>query len=179
MKKDNLLEGILFILGGMILLGVALLTDSVLDSLLIGFAAGAICSGTVMTCKYFYWNTSKNKERYQEKIENEKIELYDELKSNFNPRKSRPIFKDGFLRNVIVSIFFLVFSSNIPLYQILPQSMKTACPLLFHTRILSQNQTKPILQCQSYSRYPANICLPSLPLFLLQVLQESHTLRLK
>ena len=26
-----------------------------------------------MTCKYFYWSTSKNKERYQEKIENEKI----------------------------------------------------------------------------------------------------------
>lgn len=87
MKKDNLLEGILFILGGMILLGVALLTDSVLDSLLIGFAAGAICSGTVMTCKYFYWNTSKNKERYLEKIENEKIELYDELKSNFTTQK--------------------------------------------------------------------------------------------
>lgn len=82
MKKDNLLEGILFILG------VALLTDSVLDSLLIGFAAGAICSGTVMTCKYFYWNTSKNKERYLEKIENEKIELYDELKSNFNHAKA-------------------------------------------------------------------------------------------
>ena len=72
MKKGNLLEGILFILVGIILLGAALLTDSVLDSLLIGFAAGAICSGTVMTCKYFYWNTSKNKKRYQEKIENEK-----------------------------------------------------------------------------------------------------------
>ena len=51
MKKSNLLEGILFILGGIILLGVELLTDSVLDRLLIGFAAGAICSGTVMTCK--------------------------------------------------------------------------------------------------------------------------------
>ena len=60
MKKGNLLEGILFVLTGIILLGVALLTDSVLDSLLIGFAAGAICSGTVMTCKYFYWSTPKN-----------------------------------------------------------------------------------------------------------------------
>ena len=42
MKKGNLLEGILFVLAGIILLGVALLTDSVLDSLLIGFAAATI-----------------------------------------------------------------------------------------------------------------------------------------
>ena len=45
MKKGNLLEGILFVLTGIILLGVALLTDSVLDSLLIGFAAATISSG--------------------------------------------------------------------------------------------------------------------------------------
>ncbi len=63
MEKSNLLEGIMFILGGIILLYVALLTDSVLDSLLIGFAAGGICSGVVMTCKYFDWSTPKNKER--------------------------------------------------------------------------------------------------------------------
>ena len=81
MKKGNLLEGILFVLAGIILLGVALLTDSVLDSLLIGFAAATISPGIVMICKYFYWSTSKNKERYQEKIENEKIEFHDELKS--------------------------------------------------------------------------------------------------
>ena len=54
MKKGNLLEGILFVLTGIILLGVALLTDSVLDSLLIGFAAATISSGIFMTCKYFY-----------------------------------------------------------------------------------------------------------------------------
>ena len=28
-------------------------------------------------------------------------------------QKNRPIFKDGFLRNVIVSMYFLVFSSKI------------------------------------------------------------------
>ena len=64
MKKSNLLEGVLFVLGGIILLCAALLTDSVLDSLLIGFAAGAVCSGAVMVGKYFYWSTPKNKERY-------------------------------------------------------------------------------------------------------------------
>lgn len=107
MKKGNLLEGILFVLTGIILLGVALLTDSVLDSLLIGFAAGAICSGTVMTCKYFYWNTSKNKERYQEKIENEKIELHDELKSQLRDKSGRYAYAIGLMT---VSISIIIFS---------------------------------------------------------------------
>ena len=107
MKKGNLLEGILFVLGGTILLSAALLTDSVLDSLLIGFAAGAICSGIVMTFKYFYWSTSKNKERYQEKIENEKIELYDELKSKLRDKSGRYAYVIGLMT---VSISIIIFS---------------------------------------------------------------------
>ena len=107
MKKGNLFEGILFIFGGVILLGVALLTDSVLDSLLIGFAAGATCPGIVMTCKYFYWSTSKNKERYQEKIENEKIELHDELKSKLRDKSGRYAYAIGLMT---VSISIIIFS---------------------------------------------------------------------
>lgn len=107
MKKSNLLEGILFILGGIILLCAALLTDSVLDSLLIGFAAGAICSGIVMTCKYFYWCTPKNKERYQEKIENEKIELHDELKTKLRDRSGRYAYAIGLMT---VSVSIVIFS---------------------------------------------------------------------
>lgn len=107
MKKSNLLEGILFILGGVILLCAALLTDSVLDSLLIGFAAGAICSGIVMTCKYFYWSTPKNKERYQEKIENEKIELHDELKTKLRDRSGRYAYAIGLMT---VSVSMIIFS---------------------------------------------------------------------
>ena len=47
MKKEILIDGILFVFGGAVLLCIELLTDSVLDSLLIGFAAGGICSGIV------------------------------------------------------------------------------------------------------------------------------------
>lgn len=107
MKKSNLLEGILFILGGIILLCIALLTDTVLDSLLIGFAAGSISSGMVMTCKYFYWSTPKNKERYQEKIENEKIEFHDELKTNLRDKSGRYAYTIGL---ITVSISIVIFS---------------------------------------------------------------------
>lgn len=107
MKKGNLLEGILFVLGGVIFLCAALLTDSVLDSLLIGFAAGGICSGIVMTCKYFYWSAPKNKERYQEKIVNEKIELHDELKTKLRDRSGRYAYAAGLMT---VSVSMIIFS---------------------------------------------------------------------
>lgn len=105
MKKGNLLEGILFVLTGIILLGVALLTDSVLDGLLIGFAAATIFPGIFMTCKYFYWSTPKNKERYQEKIKNEKIELHDE--SKLRDKSGRYAYAIGLMT---VSISIIIFS---------------------------------------------------------------------
>jgi len=107
MKKSNLLEGILFLLGGAILLCVALLTNCVLDSLLIGFAAGAICSGIVMICKYFYWVAPENQERYQEKLEKEKIELHDELKTKLRDRSGRYAYAIGL---VTVSVSIILFS---------------------------------------------------------------------
>lgn len=107
MKKGNLLEGILFILGGIIFLFVALLTDSVLDSLLIGFAAGGIGSGIVMTFKYYYWSAPKNRERYQEKIANEKIELQDELKTKLRDKSGRYAYAIGLLT---VSASIVAFS---------------------------------------------------------------------
>lgn len=107
MKKSNLLEGILFVLGGVLLLCVALQTDSRLDSLLIGFASGGSCSGIVMVCKYFYWNSPKNRERYQEKIANEKIELHDELKTKLRDKSGRYAYAIGLMA---ISVSIVIFS---------------------------------------------------------------------
>lgn len=107
MKKGNLIEGLLFVSGGVILLCIALLTGSALDSLLIGFAVGAICSGIVMICKYIYWNTEKNKERYQQKIANENIELHDELKSMLRDKSGRYSYTVGL---ITVSASIVIFS---------------------------------------------------------------------
>ena len=107
MKKEILIDGILFVFGGAVLLCIELLTDSVLDSLLIGFAAVGICSGIVTICKYFYWNSPKNKERYQEKIANEKIELHDELKSKLRDKSGRYSYTIGIM-TVCASI--MIFS---------------------------------------------------------------------
>lgn len=107
MKMTNLSGGILFILGGMILLCFGLLTDAALDSMLIGFAAGAIFSGLVMTCRYFYWSMPENEERYQEKIEKEEIEFYDELKTKLRDKSGRYAYAIGL---VTVSVSIAIFS---------------------------------------------------------------------
>lgn len=103
MKKSNLFSGMLFLLAGAVLVCAARLSESVLSGLLISFGAACIFSGMVTTCKYFYWSAPKNKERYQEKIENEKIELHDELKTKLRDRSGRYAYVIG-LATISVSI---------------------------------------------------------------------------
>lgn len=107
MKKGYLIESMMFLFGGAVLLSVALLTDSVLDSLLFGFASGAICIGIVSIIKYFYWSAPKNRERYQEKIANEKIEMQDELNVKLRDKSGRYAYSLGLL---VISISIVIFS---------------------------------------------------------------------
>ena len=107
LKNNNLITGTGFLFMGIIFLLITLLTDSVLDDLLFGFACGAICSGIVMICKYFYWNRPENRERYQKKIENENIEMHDELKVKLRDRSGRFAYVLGLM---VISISIVIFS---------------------------------------------------------------------
>lgn len=107
MKKSYLIESMVFLIGGLILLGVALLTDTVLDSLLFGFASGAICVGAVDICRYFYWKAPANAARYQEKLTNERIELHDELKVKLRDRSGRYAYVLGIC---VICVSIVVFS---------------------------------------------------------------------
>ena len=97
MKKSNLITGILYVLFGMACLIVALLIETKLEGILWGFAGAGIFPGIMMICKYFYWSSPKNKEQYEERLENDRIEQHDELKT-----KIRDIFiqfnRDIFVR---------------------------------------------------------------------------------
>lgn len=107
LKNSNLITGTGFLFMGIILLLITLLTDSVLDDLLLGFACGAICSGIVTICKYFYWNKPENRERYQKKIENENIEMHDELKVKLRDQSGRFAYVLGLM---VISISIVIFS---------------------------------------------------------------------
>ncbi|SHN51738.1 hypothetical protein [Desulfitobacterium chlororespirans] len=107
MKKSNLWAGMLFILGGVLCLSTALMLDTRLDSLLIGFAGGLIVPGATMIIKYFYWTAPQNRSRYAERLENEKIELGDERKERLRDKSGRYAYLLGL---AVISVSVVLFS---------------------------------------------------------------------
>jgi hypothetical protein len=107
MKKSNLVCGIVYTLVGVMFLIVALLTDTKLDSILFGLAGAGIAPGLLMIYKYFYWSSPKRSQKYQEMLENERIELHDELKEKIRDKSGRYAYIVGL---IITSAAILVFS---------------------------------------------------------------------
>ncbi|WP_312810336.1 hypothetical protein [Sedimentibacter sp.] len=107
MKKNNLLIGIMYVIVGVLFFLAATLTDSKLDSLLFGFAGAGIAPGIMIIYRYFYWNKPGNKERYAERMENEKIEQHDEMKIKLRDKSGRYAYIFGL---VAVSISIVAFS---------------------------------------------------------------------
>lgn len=107
MKKSNLILGIVYVFVGLMFLAAFLLLDTRLDSLLIGFASGAMASGIAITGKYFYWNRPGYREQYEEKLSQERIELHDELQEKLRDRTGRYTYLLGLLA---VSISIVAFS---------------------------------------------------------------------
>ena len=107
MKKSNLITGILYVLFGVVCLIVALLIETKLEGILWGFAGAGIFPRIMMICKYFYWSSPKNKERYEERLENERIEQHDELKTKIRDRSVRYAYGIGL---VVICFSILVFS---------------------------------------------------------------------
>ena len=77
-----------------------------LEGILWGFAGAGIFPGIMMICKYFYWSSPKNKERYEERLENERIEQHDELKTKIRDRAGRYTYSLGLL---VICFSILVF----------------------------------------------------------------------
>lgn len=106
MKKSNLIVGMLYVLFGVTCLIVALLIETKLEGILWGFAGAGIFPGMMMICKYFYWSSPKNKDRYEERLENEQIEMHDELKTKIRDKAGRYTYTLGM---IILSFSILVF----------------------------------------------------------------------
>lgn len=106
MKKSNLIVGMLYVLFGVTCLIIALLIETKLEGILWGFAGAGIFPGMMMICKYFYWSSPKNKDRYEERLENERIEMHDELKTKIRDKAGRYTYTLGM---IILSFSILVF----------------------------------------------------------------------
>lgn len=106
MKKSNLIVGMLYVLFGVACLIAALLSETKLDGILWGVAGAGIFPGIMMISQYFYWSSPKNKDRYEELLENERIEMHDELKTKIRDKAGRYTYTLGM---IVLSFSSLVF----------------------------------------------------------------------
>ena len=107
MKKSNLITGFIYLIAGVILLLIAIFTNTKLDSLLCGFAGVGIGPGLMIIFKYFYWHKPENKKRYQEKSEKEAIELHDELNIKLRDKSGHYAYVYGI---IVICFSIVVFS---------------------------------------------------------------------
>lgn len=98
MKKSNLWEGLVFTALGLFLL-LMVLAGPWESSLVCGLGGGAVGSGLVMAWKYYYWSVPGREEQYQEKLEEERIRLHDELLEKLRDRSGRYAYLLGLLVN--------------------------------------------------------------------------------
>ena len=105
MKKSQLISGIIYTLLGLAILLAAIFTDTKIG-ILYGIGGALTGPGLAMMGKYFYWSRPKNRQRYEERLENERIEMNDELKQKLRDRSGRYAYVLG-LVTVSLSIFLI------------------------------------------------------------------------
>lgn len=95
MKKSTLVTGIVYILLGVgcLILGTSI--DNGINGLLFGYAGAGLGTGCVLLYKYFYWSSPKHRKEYEDKLENEQIELRDELKEKLRDKSGRFAYNLG------------------------------------------------------------------------------------
>lgn len=107
MKKSDLWTGVGMTAVGVLFLLAALLWKTPLEGILYGLFGAFAAPGTVQIYKYVKWTNPKNAPIYQERLEQEQIDLRDERKSMLRDRSGRYAYILGLLT---VAVTMLVFS---------------------------------------------------------------------
>ena len=107
MKKSNLWTGIGFVGFGVLCLVGAVCWDAPLGSILCGFAGAFAGPGIMMICKYRKWSRPENAAAYQERLEQEQIDLQDERKEMLRNKAGRYAYLLGL---VLASLAIVGFS---------------------------------------------------------------------
>lgn len=105
MKKTQLISGIIYTLLGLALLLTAIFINTEIG-MLYGLGGALTGPGLVMMGKYFYWSRPQNRQRYEERLDNERIEMNDELKQKLRDRSGRYAYVLGMV-TVSLSIFVI------------------------------------------------------------------------
>nr|WP_325257824.1 hypothetical protein [uncultured Oscillibacter sp.] len=107
MKKSHLWTGLGMTAAGLACLAAALLWDTPLDSLLCGFAGALAGPGAVQILQYLKYTRPGAAAAYQEKLEEERINLRDERKEMLRNKAGRYAY---LLVMVLTAVSILTFS---------------------------------------------------------------------
>jgi len=83
--------------------------DSI-SGLLSVLAGAGIVPGIALICSYIYWSRPKNKEKYEEIMKKEKINLLDERNERIRDKSGRETNKIMFLIILILLVIFMGLS---------------------------------------------------------------------
>ncbi len=108
MKKNNLYMGLLYMALGAVCLVFALNTENAFASLLFAFSGSGLIGGLTSVWKYFYWSAPKRKHAYEERLEEEQINLKDELKESLRNRSGRIAY---IITLLVIGLSIIVFSA--------------------------------------------------------------------
>ena len=112
MKKNNLMLGILYaVLGSVFLISAISNNENKLSGVLWGLTGAMAGMGFAIIYKYIYWTRPKNKERYAEMLENERIDMHDELKEKIRDKSGRYAYVIALVAIALSMMVFSVLSS--------------------------------------------------------------------
>lgn len=112
MKKNNLMLGILYAVLGSVFLIIAISNnENKLSGVLWGLTGAMVGMGFAIIYKYIYWTRPKNKERYAEMLENERIDMHDELKEKIRDKSGRYCYVIALVAIALSMMVFSVLSS--------------------------------------------------------------------
>ena len=93
MKRSMLYAGIGYVLAGIVFAVLAAATEFALTPLFWGLAGAGIGPGAVMIWKYRHWSRPDRRERYEQQLKQEQIELHDERKIMLRDRSGATVFR--------------------------------------------------------------------------------------
>ena len=106
MKKSDFWWGVGFVLAGLACGLAALCWDTPLGSLLFGFTGALLAPGILQLWKYRKWSRPENAAAYQEKLEQEQIDLRDERKEMLRNKAGRYAYLLGLALAYLAIIVF-------------------------------------------------------------------------
>ena len=106
MKKSDFWCGVGFVLIGLACGLAALRWDTPLGSLLCGFSFALLAPGVLMIWQYRKWSRPENAAAYQEKLEQEQIDLRDERKEMLRNKAGRYAYLLGLALAYLAIIVF-------------------------------------------------------------------------